>query len=97
MCANGNEYDLFALPHKQIANKLYAVLYTFKIMGKAKKRLKNIEAKVKKRKAKEKKFIDSIKNMDDERSYRVELDNGDYLLQGVFLKGRIWKKYYISD
>ena len=23
---NGNEYDLFALPHKQIANELYAVL-----------------------------------------------------------------------
>ena len=66
-------------------------------MGKAKKRLKNIEAKVKKRKAKEKKFIDSIKNMDDERSYQVKLENGNYLLQGVFLQGWMWKKYYISN
>jgi len=29
MNANGNEYDLFVLPHKQIANKLYAVLSNF--------------------------------------------------------------------
>ena len=78
-------------------NYAKTVLYTFEIMGKAKKRLKNIEAKVKKRKAKEKKLIDSIKNMDNERFYRVELDNGNYLLQGVFLQGRMWKKYYISD
>ena len=31
-CMNGNEYDLFASPHRQIANELYAVLLTFKIM-----------------------------------------------------------------
>ena len=30
MAYNGNEYDLFASPHRQIANKLYAVLLTFK-------------------------------------------------------------------
>ena len=28
---NVYEYDLFALPHRQIANKLYAVLLTVKI------------------------------------------------------------------
>ena len=30
MFYNGNEYDLFALPHRQVANELYAVLLTFK-------------------------------------------------------------------
>ena len=61
--------------------KLYVLLLKVKIMGKASKKLKNINAKVK---AKESES-EIIKNMNDVRSYSIN---------GISLTGKLWKEYY---
>jgi predicted ribosome-associated RNA-binding protein Tma20 len=63
-------------------------------MGKKNKQLKNIQKKVKNTALKDLKYKNSIENMKDNVRYQIILDDGEYLLGGVFLTGEIWKLYH---
>lgn len=62
-------------------------------MGKAAKRHKNRLKQIQKAKERVKKIKSMFTNLNDWSLYRMNID-GEYLLDGRWMYGNAWKKYY---
>lgn len=62
--------------------------------GKAQKQKRNLEKKLKIKQDKEDKKLNFIRNLDNNKSYRLIDDDGNDLFHGQYLTGYSWKKLY---